>query len=309
VLDQTYRNFELIIINDGSTDDSEAICKGFDDPRIIYMYQENVGLAATLNRGISLARGQLIARMDNDDLCLPARFSEQVQFLEDHPRIQALGTWATVIDENDKDTGRYHDHLTGSFRIKYYLLFNNPFVHSSMMIRKSILKVTGAYSLDRSFFEDHNLWSRMARVAELDNLPRRLLKYREVSSGMSKTTGDYFQRVINQSCENILWYCPKLQVQMVRSCVSLLNGVTVTKDYRRDLAEIRHLLREINSSFSKRENVPIRMVRKESFKQELNFRRHYYNSIIERTTSGSFEKLLAVLKRKILFVRYKKHLV
>jgi len=99
VLNQTWKDFELIVINDGSTDDSAAIVHGYDDPRIRYYEHENIGLAATLNRGIDLAVGEFIARQDQDDISKPERFARQIVYLTAHPECVLIGTWAEIWGE------------------------------------------------------------------------------------------------------------------------------------------------------------------------------------------------------------------
>src|SRR4051812_15533497 len=96
VLQQTFADFELIIINDGSKDRSADIIKSYTDKRILFIDQENIGLSATLNKGIALARGEYIARQDNDDISRPERFRKQVTYLDAHPRTMLLGTAAEI---------------------------------------------------------------------------------------------------------------------------------------------------------------------------------------------------------------------
>ncbi len=205
VLGQTERRFELIIINDGSRDDSEAIIKTYHDPRIRYYTQSNQGLAATLNRGIKLASGTYIARQDQDDVSKPERLAKQLDFLEKHPKHGMVGTWACIL-KDERDTKRFLKHPAHNSVIKFALLFDNPFVHSSIMIRKSVLDTVGLYTTNpnRQPPEDYELWSRIARVAEVANIPEVLLIYREVTGSMSRTQKNPFlEKVITISTENI----------------------------------------------------------------------------------------------------------
>jgi len=207
ILDQTYTDFELILIDDGSTDDSPEIMRQFDDPRIRQYQQENVGLAKTLNRGIELSRGEFIARQDQDDVSLPERLLKQVDFLESNQNCALVGSWAEILDGSNR-TERYHKHPTNSSTLKFELLFNNPFVHSSIMIRKGVLERLGGYCTDPKYQppEDYDLWARIARHYEIANIPEVLLLYREVPQSMSRSGNSSF--LLNQlriSSENIAY--------------------------------------------------------------------------------------------------------
>ena len=205
ILKQTFADYELIIINDGSKDDSAQVLERLPDPRIRLFHQDNAGLAATLNRGISLARGRYIARQDQDDLSHPERLERQAAFMEANPDYGLLGTWAQIWIGN-QPTDRAHDHPADHAALSFELLFNNPFVHSSVMLRKTAVEAVGGYTTDpaRQPPEDYELWSRMARYARAANLPERLLVYREVPSSMSRTGPNPFQeRLVLLCAENI----------------------------------------------------------------------------------------------------------
>lgn len=206
VLDQTFRNFEFIIINDGSTDSSAGIIKRYNDPRIRYYEHENRGLAATLNRGIELSRGKYIARQDQDDISLPKRFEKQIDFLEKNQDYGMVGTWAQIWIGNKK-TDREHRHSADNLHLQFDLLFSNPFVHSSMMVRRRVFEEIGTYSTDkdRQPPEDYELWSRIARKFKVGNIPEMLQIYREIPTSMSRdTSSPMLDRAVTISRENIL---------------------------------------------------------------------------------------------------------
>lgn len=303
VLQQSFSNFELIIINDGSTDKSHEIIIGYKDERIIYREQKNSGLAATLNNAIHLARAEYIARMDNDDVSLPDRFEKQLKFMKEHPQTGLLGTATEIIDENGKTTSRFMQHPCGNVALKLALMFNNPFVHASVMFKKSVFVKAGEYSVDQNYFEDYNLWSRMARVSNIANLSQRLLKYREVSTSMSRTTSDYSKRVINQAVINIQNYCPSFSKEDIELCVACINGYAKEQDFKRAKNLLESLLEQLWKALAKREVLPENDVSSESEKYMFNFKRHYLNSIIESGTSSEPDKLIARLKRRILFLK------
>ena len=207
ILCQTYRNYEFIIINDGSTDKSAEVIRTYDDSRIRYYEHENQGLAATLNRGIELSRGKYIARQDQDDVSFPRRLEKQLDFLETNPDYAIVGTWAEIW-VGDKKTKRSHRHPSDNLTLQFDLLFTNPFVHSSMMLRRLVLKEIGPYTRDnaRQPPEDYELWSRIAKQYKIANIPEILQIYREIPKSMSRDKNNpIFDRAITISRENLSW--------------------------------------------------------------------------------------------------------
>jgi len=205
ILTQSFSDFELIAINNGSTDGTGEFLDQIADPRVRVYHQEDKGLAAALNRGISLARGRYIARQDHDDLADPSRLAKQVAFLDAHPEHGLVGTRAEIW-VGDIPSGRFHDHPTEDDILRFDLLFNNPFVHSSVMIRKSALDRVGGYTTDpaRQPPEDYELWSRIARHYRVANLGERLTVYREVLSSMSRAgERPFLEKLVTISSENL----------------------------------------------------------------------------------------------------------
>ena len=205
ILSQSFTDFELIAINNGSSDGTAAVLDGLRDARVRVVHQVDMGLAAALNRGISLARGRYIARQDHDDWAKPTRLQKQVAFLEAHPDCALVGTRAEIW-VGDRRTKRMHDHPTDDAALQFDLLFDNPFVHSSIMLRKSALDLVGPYTTDpaRQPPEDYELWSRIARRYRVANLPERLTIYREVPNSMSRERATPFiERTVTISAENL----------------------------------------------------------------------------------------------------------
>jgi glycosyltransferase involved in cell wall biosynthesis len=205
ILNQSFSDFELITINNGSTDGTRDFLDRIRDPRVRVYHQEDKGLAAALNRGISLARGRYIARQDHDDWALPTRIEQQIRFLDAHPDHALVGTCAEIWI-GDRPTGRFHDHPSDDEELRFTLLFNNPFVHSSVMMRKAALDQVGSYTTDRARQppEDYELWSRIARRFRVANLPERLTIYREVPTSMSREGTDPFtEKLVLISAENL----------------------------------------------------------------------------------------------------------
>ena len=228
MLAQTFTDFELIAIDDGSTDCSADIVRGYSDPRLVFVQQTNEGLAATLNRGISLARGRFVARQDQDDVSLPGRLAKQVEFLTGHPETAMVGTWAEIFGGFGPH-GRFHRHPCDPAVLSFELLFDNPFVHSSVMIRKTALDAVGGYSTDRARQppEDYELWSRIARKYPVSNIPEVLHRYREVPGSMSRSSHDPFaMRVVAISTENLAHVLGQpCQSKELRDLAEIMHGV------------------------------------------------------------------------------------
>ena len=207
VLSQSFTDFELIIINDGSVDATGEIARTYSDPRIRYFEQINQGTAATRNYGIQLARGKYIAYLDHDDLCLAGRLEKQVDFLNSHPDVALVGA-AAEIWVGGKRSDRYHRHPVDSNIINFEALFDNRFVNSSVMFHRSVVNKLGGYSSEKSRQppEDYELWSRMIRKHKMVNLPDVLTGYREVPGSMSrKGVNPFLSTVVKLSAENIAW--------------------------------------------------------------------------------------------------------
>jgi glycosyltransferase involved in cell wall biosynthesis len=296
------------VINDGSRDRSEEVILSFEDERIVYLSQKNAGLAAALNTGIGMAKGEYIARQDNDDVSLPGRLEKQFAFLEEHKDISLLGTWAEIIDENGNSTGRCHRHHSESNYLKFFLLFDNPFVHSSVMFRKKKVEEIGGYDTSPVFFEDYNLWSRLARTTKVANLPVPLLKYREVNTGMSRTASDYREKVKKQSAENIRYYLPDITEEDLSVFTSVDRILSAEKSSGAASQYFETVLMRLQSAFCKKEGVSAEEISPILLSLKLDFRRKVYNTVIHSSSFGVLDKWLARLKRKLMFVIYKKQL-
>lgn len=175
ILCQSYSNFEFLIIDDASSDETVNIIKLYNDPRIqLFEKLLNTGYTDSLNQGLLLAKGKYIARMDGDDICVPTRFEKQVAFLDANPDISVCGTWFNIIGSDAvKKLPENHES------IKLALLRKNCIAHPSVMIRKQVLdKFDIVYDVSKEPAEDYDLWVRLLSLGKLHNLQEALLNYR-----------------------------------------------------------------------------------------------------------------------------------
>lgn len=177
ILTQTYGDFELIILNDCSKDRTEEMILAYEDARIVYLKNEqNMGVAATLNKGLEVAKGQYIARMDADDISLPERFEKQVAYLDTHPDVAVLGTAVETFDEKG-DTFR-DPYRPNDAQIKIDLLFASVLAHPSVMMRRDVILALGGYDREFEGLEDYELWCRVVAEHNITVYPEVLLRYR-----------------------------------------------------------------------------------------------------------------------------------
>ena len=184
ILNQTFRDFEFLIIDDGSTDNSVEIMGLFNDARIrIERNKTNLGLIKTLNKGFGLSKGKYIARMDCDDISLPKRLSVQVNFMEKHPEIGVCGSWIKVIGLKKFINKYFQKHE----ELKANLLFSTSFAHPSVIIRKELIdKYNLEYDEQYKHAEDYELWSRMVGHTNMANINKVLFHYRMHPTSISK---------------------------------------------------------------------------------------------------------------------------
>lgn len=183
ILYQSYREFELLILDDGSSVDIRKEVRTFNDQRIHYIKnRENLGLSRTLNLGIELASGEYIARMDADDISLKERFKAQVAYLDQNSEVSFLFTMVQRIDASGADKGEWRDDVRNlsSGDIRNFLFYKNCLAHPTLMARKrDIVKING-YSEYIKSAQDYNLWLKAIKHGLIiEKIPQKLLLYRE----------------------------------------------------------------------------------------------------------------------------------
>lgn len=174
VLDQSDADLELIVIDDGSVDATPALLGAVRDSRLRVERRPPAGLTPSLNRAIELARAPLLARLDADDVALPERLARQKRFLDAHPEVGLLGTGAREVDAAGRAVGLVTPPVD-DLGIRRALIRRNPFVHSSVLMRRRVIDEVGAYDPALPVAQDYELWMRMSRVTRLANLPEPLV--------------------------------------------------------------------------------------------------------------------------------------
>lgn len=203
ILNQTFKDFEFIIINDGSTDNSKSIISGFDDQRIKYYENEsNLGIVETLNKAVELSNGIYIARQDQDDVSIPYRFEKQFEFMENNPEIAVSGSYISMFGSSQNVIWNYpvlHEDILCN------LLFSVVINHPTVMMRRSvILENDFRYAPLFNGAEDYDLWVRIAKRHKIANIPEVLLFYRIHPNQMAKTFSEKQVRLANSIRQRML---------------------------------------------------------------------------------------------------------
>lgn len=255
VLNQSFKDFEFLIIDDGSTDRSESIVRSYRDPRIrFYQNEENLGISATLNRGIELAGADLIARMDADDICFPDRLQRQYNFIISHPDGALFSCWAEEITEDKQligverfDPNDYYYNLTFSFWM----------YHPTLVYRREAVQSIGMYTVP--YAEDYELVWQLSRKFRVYPQAEVLLKYRNSGESLWQVTKkqEYREAHLQQVRRNISYYIGS-DIQVKDWQIDFLNYNIQPLFKRNDLEEILNcfkLLESITQRVLQKENI------------------------------------------------------
>lgn len=273
ILQQTFSDFELLIIDDASTDGTQDIIKGFIDNRIVFIQKEkNSGYTQSLNSGIEFAKGKYIARMDADDISLPQRLEKQVAFLEAHEEVVVCGADAEIIGSNERFIPFFltHEEIITS------MLITNPMIHPVIMFRRSFL-LENNIRYNESFepAEDFELWVRIASIGKLANLPDVLLRYRKHTGQVSNTRNELQQKNVRE-----------LRIELVKYLTGILTPTEY--NYTRLLFELRNA--------SDKEDLG-NTLKWASFVVQLNTQKKTFHHQL-------FEKYISILKKRCVRVYF-----
>ncbi|MFA5021559.1 MAG: glycosyltransferase [Patescibacteria group bacterium] len=241
ILNQTFADFELIIINDASTDNSEQIIQPFlADKRIVYVKNDkNQGIVNNLNYGLKIAKAEIIARMDGDDVSLPTRLEEQFQFLLENHNIAAVGSFVKIIDENSQEIDQRTKPIDPQV-IKNNLIIYSPLVHPATMFRKSIILQVGGYRNQYLYVEDIDLWYRLVYSGfKISNVSKFLLGYRYHKNSTANQAKANAKRAFKLRMETIKRFRLKISFkQYLLIYAQLIAGLILSGRQRQHLEGI-----------------------------------------------------------------------
>jgi glycosyltransferase involved in cell wall biosynthesis len=202
VLAQTEHDWQMVVVDDGSSDGTPDVVRGYGDPRIrLVEMPQNAGQTAALNHGLGLIETKWVARLDQDDVAAPTRVELQLAWLHEHPRAVAVGSWIRWIDEQGNSFGeeRFPAEPHAAIRQLYTDLEHNPFAHSAMTYDHQTVLELGSYRRDIAYAQDTALWMDLATRGEVGNVPEFLTSIRRhpgQASGTDKVLVQQFQEVL-----------------------------------------------------------------------------------------------------------------
>jgi len=217
ILNQTFKDFEFLIINDASTDRTAEILQSYQDPRIkIVNNEKNMGLTKSLNKGLKLAKGEYIARMDADDISMPNRLDTQYAYMKSNPDLAICASSYEQIDKN-RNTIRIIKRYLGCEQLYYFLTFANWLAHSTVFLRKTMILKLNGYNDQLMQAQDYDLWYRVSRIGKVIQIGEILLRLRTHQNNMSskyKNSQKYIANLV--ALRNIKQICnDRIDVKMI----------------------------------------------------------------------------------------------
>jgi len=302
ILAQTYRDFEFVIVDDGSTDGSRNVIERHSDSRIrLVPSAENSGLAAALNRGLAVCRGFLVARQDADDVSEPDRLARQVAYLEAHPDVAVVGSWYRKIDPEGQDLG-LRRLACEPLDVRWAMLFHCPLIHSAVMFRRAPLVERGwEYDSSIKYGEDYALWSRVMEELAIANVAEPLVRLRSNPWSMTATYGNHTLKGREISIENIGrllgWTRPPEGFARRHAAMeALVLGADPELSIDDLIAAVPDVLM-VNRAFTRRERLPAAHARV----REAALRRHVAHRLLwlgrRRGTAADACRVAAMVRR------------
>ena len=228
VLNQNFENFEVIVVDDGSSDSSLNIVQSMKDPRVFVYTQSNAGVEQARNFGFRHSSGSHVVFLDADDLMDPHRLSRQINLFKSNPSVVLIGTWATIIDKDGTAIGEISPPIDDE-ALKISLSFRNPFICSSVMVLRSAIDKVGLFNTSRGprFAEDYEMWKRISSVGDLQNIPICLTSYRKLSSSRSNTNQESLLESARDIAANDLLKKTDLfdDISSAKKFVKAINGL------------------------------------------------------------------------------------
>jgi len=201
ILNQTFKDFEFIIVDDGSTDNSLKIIKEYakKDKRIrVIVNEKNMNNSASRNKGIKLARGKYIVTQDSDDISLPTRFEQQVKYMEEHPEIGVVGAWIEIFEDETGRTKGIRKYPENDTELRKMIFFCSPIAQPVSFIRKEVFEKIDYYNTEFPCSQDLDLWFRIGTYYKLGNVPEVLVKYRVRSTSLTGSKLRLMEKEANQ---------------------------------------------------------------------------------------------------------------
>ncbi|MEW6605935.1 MAG: glycosyltransferase family 2 protein [bacterium] len=282
LLEQTYKNLEIIIFEDCSTDKTRNILETYNDKRLKIIYNDsNHGLTSNLNKAIKVSTGKYIARMDSDDISYKNRIEVQVKYMEKHKKIDILGTQIKALGL----VGYQRKYPKKHEEIKAALLFNNPMAHPTIMIRSNSININPLYDNNTLKAQDYELWTRLIHEKRFHNLNKKLLFYRVHDQQISKKNTESQHMFANKARFDLLKR-NGLSDDDIRKIFYIETLNTLTK---KNLNEYKNLFAKISINYVKNKKVLYKQVRIKM-----------YNLIIA-SNNTAFEKIQMMITKDFTF--------